>query len=246
MNKTLKKVLIGAGASVGLIMLLMLVYLLVVKIELNKMSALDTGEIKKGIYAINDDFVNMYLIESNGKYIAIDAGNKIEHIEQELKNINVERQNVIAVFLTHSDYDHVSTTKLFKNAKIFLPRAEEQMVNGQTNRFAMFGNSLDFEYQLVDDNQIVTIFDQNILCILTPGHTPGSMSYLVDNKYLFTGDSMSLKDGVADQFNELFNMDSVTQQISLKKLAALKGVQNIFTAHYGASDNHSEAFDNLK
>ncbi len=246
MNRTLKKVLIGAGLVIGLVLVLLVVYMLKFRSETGKMSPLDTRKIDEVVYSVKDDFVNLYLIESNGNYIAIDAGNNVDQVERELKKTDIEWQKVMAVFLTHSDSDHVSATALFKNAKVFLPKAEEQMINGQTNRFAIFGNSLDSEYELVDDNQIVNILDQTILCISTPGHTPGSMSYLVNNKYLFTGDSMSLKNGAADLFNEFFNMDSENQRKSLKKLATLKNIKYVFTAHYGLSDNYGKTFDGFK
>jgi glyoxylase-like metal-dependent hydrolase (beta-lactamase superfamily II) len=78
--------------------------------------------------------------------------------------------------------------------------------------------------------------------ILTPGHTPGAMCFLIDEKYLFTGDSMSLLDGKVGLFNEMFNVDSEIQRESLKKLQNLEGVEYIFTAHYGATDDFSDAF----
>lgn len=63
---------------------------------------------------------------------------------------------------------------------------------------------------------------------MTPGHTPGSMCYLVNGRDLFTGDSLSLKAGRAGLFNEFFNMDSETQKKSLRKLKNTPGVQFIY------------------
>lgn len=79
--------------------------------------------------------------------------------------------------------------------------------------------------------------------ILTPGHTPGAMCYLVNGRFLFTGDTMSLKDGRAGLFNDLFNMDSEQQKISLHKLKNVPEVKTIFSAHYGLTDNPKRAFE---
>ena len=79
---------------------------------------------------------------------------------------------------------------------------------------------------------------------MTPGHTTGSMSYLVNGKYLFTGDCLSLISGKADKFASFINMDNKILETSLHKLKTLSGVDYIFTAHYGYSRNFKEAFSN--
>ncbi len=70
--------------------------------------------------------------------------------------------------------------------------------------------------------------------IITPGHTPGSMCYLINNKYLFTGDALSIKAGKIDKFNEFFNMDTET------------ATEYIFSAHYGYSDDYKNAVKDWK
>ena len=73
----------------------------------------------KGVstFLIKDEFVNMYLIKDSLGYIAIDAGKDLMVIETELHKLNIKPEEVIAVFLTHSDMDHVAGIPLFKNAK---------------------------------------------------------------------------------------------------------------------------------
>ena len=53
---------------------------------------------------------------------------------------------------------------------------------------------------------------------------------------------MSLKDGRVSLFNEFFNMDSETQGKTMRKLARLSGVDYLFTAHYGVTDDYAKAF----
>jgi hydroxyacylglutathione hydrolase len=99
---------------------------------------------------------------------------------------------------------------------------------------------------LLSDSQIVYISNMRIQGISTPGHTPGSMCYLIEKKYLFVGDALSLKSGKADKFNEFFNMDTETQLKSIKKLSGLSGVDHIFTSHYGFSSDFSNVFKEWK
>lgn len=62
------------------------------------------------------------------------------------------------------------------------------------------------------------------------------------DRYLFTGDTISLKDGQAGLFNKFFNMDSETQIKSIEKISTFQQVQHVFTAHYGFSADYREAF----
>jgi glyoxylase-like metal-dependent hydrolase (beta-lactamase superfamily II) len=94
----------------------------------------------------------------------------------------------------------------------------------------------------VENGQVVTLSGLKVEGILTPGHTPGAMSYLINDKYLFTGDTMSLAEGKGDLFNDFFNMDSEQQRISLRRLATLSEVEYIFTAHYGVADDYGQVF----
>lgn len=246
MKKPTKRVLIGSVLLVGVIIPLFTFYLIRFLAETAKMAALDTGEVLKGIYSIDNGFVNLFLIKSPNGYIAIDAGNSAGKIEKEMKKLNIDQDEVLAVLLTHTDSDHVAGINLFVKAKVYLSKAEEQMINGKTSRALIFKNKLEREYELLDDNQELVLDGIHIECILTPGHTPGSMCYLVNDNHLFTGDTISLKNGKAGLFNEFFNMDSEKQKESIKKLSKLTRVQNVITAHYGFSNNYQEVFSDYK
>ena len=246
-EENVKKIFIHLGIAVGsLALAAVLFYMLQIYPEMKKMSALPTQKQNDNVYAVNDAYVNMFLIKGKTKYISVDAGKDIKTIEKEMKKLTIDKKNVIAVFLTHTDSDHTAATDYFTDATIYLPKAEVQMVNGTTRRMLFFRNKLNRKYTTLEDGQVLTIDGLSVQSILTPGHTPGSTCYLVDGKYLFTGDNMSLQNGRAELFNKFFNMDPATQKISLQKLAQLTGVKSIYTAHYGYSDDFAKAFENWK
>ncbi|PLX14128.1 MAG: hypothetical protein C0598_02110 [Marinilabiliales bacterium] len=214
--------------------------------EMGLMTPLETGKVVDNIYAINNEFVNSYIIEEGKNLIVVDCGNDVETIQKGFKFLKLKPDNVVAVLLTHSDGDHVAALKLFKNAEVYLSREEEQMINGTTSRFFIFGNSIDTDnYILVDDNQEFTIADVPIKGILTPGHTPGLMCYIVNDRFMFTGDALSLKNGKIDEFNDFFNMDSERALKSIYKIKEVENVDYIFTAHYGYSDNFEHAISDI-
>jgi hydroxyacylglutathione hydrolase len=233
MQKSVKRTLLIAGVMFVLLVLLVGLRLCFVLFDMRQMATLPSGEIVAGVYAVKDRYVNMYLVKSGGRYIAIDSGVSLEGVRKELQKLNIDSASVSAVFLTHADPDHTGGLHLFQNARIYLGSEEEQMIDGRTARFSFFKNGAIPRHALLKDNQAVEIEGLNVVAILTAGHTPGSTCYLVGGRFLFAGDSMRLRDGKADIFSKALNMDSDVQRESLKKLSKLKGVIYVFTAHFG-------------
>lgn len=220
------------------------IYLFKARSEMNNMSPLETKEVISNIFSMNDSFVNMYLLKDSTQYIAIDAGNDASTILKELKKINIDPDRILAVLLTHSDADHVAAISAFNNAKIYLSRPEVQLIDGSKSRFFIFGNHLSArEYSTIDDQQVFKIGNFKIEGFLTPGHTPGSMCYLINDKYLFTGDAFSLKSGKIERFNEFFNMDTQTAIRSMEKITQIPEAEYIFTAHHGYIGYKQAIFD---
>ena len=96
--------------------------------------------------------------------------------------------------------------------------------------------SWDREANFLEDGQIISFGASKLRVIHTPGHTPGSMSYVVDEKYVFTGDILfiesigrpDLRDN-ADEFAlELY--DSLHE-----KLLKLPPNMLVFPTHHGNS-----------
>jgi len=242
MKKILKRMLLGIGILIALIVIFFVGYMLKAKSEIKKMTPSETKEITANIFPIQDSFTNMYLIKDSTSYIAIDAGNNLEVISEELKKLNIETDQVTAVLLTHTDGDHVAALSLFKNAEVYLSKQEEQLLTGEKYRFLFFGNTIEAkEYTLIEDQQIFNIGNLKIQGILTPGHTVGSMCYLIDGKYLFVGDALSLKEGKINPFNSFFNTDTKTATKSMEFITKLTNAEYIFTAHYGYTDDYKTA-----
>jgi glyoxylase-like metal-dependent hydrolase (beta-lactamase superfamily II) len=236
-------IMIVLGSVIGILLIAFATLIARLLYERGKMTPLETREVVEGVFAIKDQFVNLYLIRGRDGYVAIDAGMTVENVRLELENLHIEPEKVIAVLLTHTDRDHVGALGLFKNARVYLAREEEQMINGKTPRFLILKNSLHAPYTLMEDGHSTDLLGLKMKAILTPGHTPGSMCYLIDDRYLFTGDTISLKAGKADLFNNLFNMNSNRQHHSLNRLKGIPDVKYIFSSHHGVADNYEKALE---
>lgn len=241
MKKLLTRIFVFLGILVGLLLVSSLFFLFKFQSETKKMSPLPTGKLIDGIYAINNSYVNFYLFQKGHHLIAVDAGVDLKLASTAMKKLNLHPESVEAVFLTHTDTDHVTALKLFKNAKVYISMDEEQMINGKTHRTLIFNNTLNRKHELLRDNEVINIYNIKVQAVSTPGHTPGSMSYLVDDQYFFTGDLLSLQHGKVKLFNRFFNMDSETEKKSIKKLKNYSNVKYIITAHYGYTGNPVDA-----
>ena len=85
-----------------------------------------TGEIMPGLFAVRSDMfgngrsmVNFFLFQTGEKYIAIDAGVDNSQTEYALLKLGISADDIIAVFITHSDWDHIGSLDLFNNAIIY-------------------------------------------------------------------------------------------------------------------------------
>ena len=151
--------------------------------EQGVMTPLNTGEVISGVYAINNGFVSFYLVKNGDQYLMIDAGNDIRQTEAALEQLKIPVDAIKAVLLTHSDGDHITTLSLFSDAQIYLPALEVQMIDGTTRRSPMGHNRLEQDYIALDDGEEVNLLGFDVRCISTPGHTPGSMCFLLDGRY---------------------------------------------------------------
>lgn len=244
MTKIQKRILIITGTIVAVVAIAYGLINQKMQTEKAHMYAPDTKKLTSQVYMINDTFVEMFLVKDSDSYIAIDAGNDAAHIRKQLKSLWVDSTKVKAVFLTHCDGDHTATINMFPKAKIYFSKNEEQMINGQTSRFLFTHNQLSCKnYTLLGDNQIIHVGGTKIRSISTPGHTPGSMSYLVNDTLLFVGDAFGIQNGRIVKPNKMFTMDMGTAVASFPKIKNITTAKYLFTAHKGFSIDYKHAVD---
>jgi hydroxyacylglutathione hydrolase len=241
MKKFFKKLLWVLVGIVSFIVVFMVTYLILSKSAMRKMMPVETRQVTDDVYAVKTKYVNMYLVKDGDKFIAIDAGIRKGAVKDELKKLEIDPDRVRAVLLTHSDGDHAGGISLFEKAEIYLPKDEEQVINGETGRFLWFGNKIGTgNYKLLEDKSF-RIGDVKIRLVSTPGHTAGSTCYIVNDKYLFTGDALALRNGTVERFPKIINKSSRKARKSMGNITKLDDVQYIFTAHYGYTDDYKAA-----
>ena len=194
-----------------------------------------TAEIADNLYVVNSVFVNFYAYNSGGDIMLFDSGISAALARRSLQKLGLSPDKVTRVFLTHTDFDHKGGLSAFPNAEVFISDAEEQMINGQTTRRGIMRNRLSRNYKTLKDGEIVKHGEVSVKLILTPGHTPGSSSYLINDRILVTGDLLRLaRNGSIKPFLRLMNKN---YKQDAKTVEAMRGTilkaAYVLTGHTG-------------
>jgi len=244
MNKILKRVLIITAIIIGVSALIGGGVFLKIKSAQSTLIPLETGKVADDIFVVGDGYANMFIIQDSTQYIVIDCGAFPEIVTEQMKKLGIDPNDVTAVFLTHSDADHVGVLDLFDKAKLYMSKEEEQMINGKKSRLFWMKNSISrTDYILLEDRETVQTGNLKIEGMLAPGHTTGMMAYLVNDKYLFSGDILSLKDGKIAPIPAIYNMDTKQAVKSMEIIRHIPTAEYIFTAHWGYTDDYKRAVE---
>lgn len=136
---------------------------------------------------------NSYVVRQEGELraVLVDAGMAVSAI---LEFIEDRGLTLEAVLLTHGHPDHVvgaAEIAAATGAPVYLHQLDVKMVEIMPRALlAMLGiDSLDVpeEFETLDDGQVLQLAGLDIQVLHTPGHSPGSVSFLVDGA-LFDGD----------------------------------------------------------
>ena len=236
--KTRKKIWIGIAVVIGILLLAGGGFFLKIYLITRGMTPGETSRIDETAFCVKDMFVNAFVFKGKTGYLMVDAGMNEGTMKEQLAELDIQPEQVTALLLTHTDSDHTGAVALFKNAKIFMHRDEEQMINGKNGKFFFIRMKWKYgPYVLLDGNQTLDLDGLNVRVIHTPGHTPGSCCFLIDNKYLAVGDNLAYTNGRFEHFVDFFNMDTRRQEESIRALPDLKSIKYILTAHYGVIKN---------
>ena len=203
--------------------------------------------ISPNLYSVCTKYVNFYIYKDDKFAICFDTGFGISKVEKELQKIQISPEEITHIFLTHSDRDHVEGIKLFSKAKVYVSKLEVPLMNGEIKRSPLTKNpKLECDYVELSDEEIITIGSLKIKAISTPGHTIGSMSYLLNDNILFAGDAFVLKKDKAIAGSKFLSMNRKIQNESIMKLSKLENISLVCTCHTGISKNFDSIMKDWK
>jgi glyoxylase-like metal-dependent hydrolase (beta-lactamase superfamily II) len=145
---------------------------------------------------VGDLAVNCYVVGSEEKKEAavIDPGDDLPMILAALEEKNLKLKYIL---FTHAHFDHIGAAKDLQEktgAKILLGRGDEAVLKSTDQQAAFFGMPpvpRQERYGFLDEGDEVVMGDLRLRVIETPGHSPGGVSFYVENEgVVFTGDTL--------------------------------------------------------
>lgn len=201
---------------------------------------------------------NVYLINGGDRLALVDIGSGID-LNQILNNVTSEgfkKENIDYLLLTHAHADHCGGANKLKkiiNVSVAISKYEAEFLrNGNEDEIGLtIARSLgcypeDYHFDAckpdieLEDDMEISLGEYKIRVISTPGHSRGSVCYLMKGKektYLFAGDTVFCGGFVCllncvgcsiDQYRE-----------SMPKLANL-GVNALLPGHFGFCLNYGQ------
>ena len=206
---------------------------------------------------------NVYVVINGKELTLIDTGlpRNAKKILNYIQELGYQPSDISTIILTHFHLDHVGSALLLKNAtkaKVAVHKEEVDYVSGK-KRPPKLGNlfyravSSIVKASPVQPDLILNDGDKigHLRIIHTPGHTPGSISILDEERQvLFVGDSLRTKGNKVVGPSEEFSVDKTKAKESIGKIAALK-FDIMLPGHgeplrQGASDAVKKFYDSLK
>ena len=221
---------------------------------------LNTGFIDDRVSCIREYVANIYFYTKDGHTIMIDAGYNYDRLAEKMKWLGINSKDIKEILVTHQDTDHVGaieqgSDELFRDATIYIGNVENEYLEGRKHRKVFWGLTtlpqviIDNPKILIEDGQIFYIGNIKIEAFLVPGHTWGHLVYLVDDCYLFTGDTIWLGADGGYAFLNTLAEDRKLQCQSLQRLKEILVKRNlqlkIITGHTGWTDDFTFAFAHI-
>ena len=218
---------------------------------------LNTGRIDENVACVREWVANIFFYCKGNTTIMIDAGYNYDRLEEKMKRLGIDPKSIRHILITHQDTDHVGAVEadspgLFKKAKLYIGEIENRYLAGEVRRKVIYHLyklpqvTIKNEKVLLSDGEIIDIDGIKIECFLVPGHTWGHMVYLIDDKYLFTGDTLWFG---ADGGYSFISALAEDNNLAVKSLATLekklreRNLHPMFiTGHTGWTDNFEFAF----
>lgn len=152
---------------------------------------LEPTKLFDNLYYIGFNTVGAWAIPTSDGVILIDALNNLkeaeELLEPALRKIGLNPANVKYIIVGHGHFDHFGGAPYFQNkygTRVAMSGVDWDLIerpNPNANP-AQAARPIPKREIVVTDGQKITVGDTTITLMITPGHTPGTLAYLIPVK----------------------------------------------------------------
>lgn len=194
----------------------------------------NTEEIIRGVYLIggsditSSDDAAIYLIDYQKTLVLIDAGagRSSSQIVRNIEMLGLNPADVSHLILTHCHIDHIGSAPFFQKqygTKIIIHELDAKAVeSGDSLKTAAnwYGTTFPptkIDGKLSDSHEILNFSGEELHCLHTPGHTPGSIAVYLDR----AGKRILFGQDIHGPFHKAFGSDINAWKKSMRKLLDL-------------------------
>jgi len=208
-------------------------------------------EVHDGVYLVGSPELTapedccVYLLDL-GDLVMIDAGagRSVPALLENIASLEFGHRPISAVIATHCHIDHVGGIPQLRERTGCLVIAHEQdaaaMEEGDPVKTAAEWYNLQYpptpvDYKLNEGREVVKFEKGEVLCLHTPGHTPGSISVILDQD----GKRILFGQDIHGPFSDSFGSDLAAWKKSMEVLLELKA-DILCEGHFGIFQPEAE------
>ena len=204
-----------------------------------------TEEIAEGIYLIGGPNVTrpedaaVYLVDFGDELVMIDsgAGNSSSQLDRNIEMLGLKPSKLTQIILTHCHIDHIGSATYFREkykSEIIIHELDARALEtGDSMKTAANWYGTTFPPTRVDRklkgaHEILNFGQEDLHCLHTPGHTPGSISVYLDR----AGQRILFGQDIHGPFNRAFDSDIAAWRKSMNVLLLLEA-DILCEGHFG-------------
>lgn len=218
---------------------------------------LNTGWVDDSVACVREWVANVFFYRKGDTTVMIDAGYNYDRLEEKMGWLGIAPREYPTHSRYTSGYHHVGAVEadspgLFRKATLYIDEIENKYLTGEMRHkviyhlYSLPQVTIQNEKVLLKDGQIIHIDGIKIESFLVPGHTWGHLVYLINDRYLFTGDTLWFGTDGGYSFISSLAEDNKLAVQSLAGLERKLRERNlrplILTGHSGWTEDFAFAF----
>ena len=142
------------------------------------------------LYFVGDRDACPYLIDTGDGLILIDTGygHETHFLMENIRTLGFRVEDIKIIIHSHGHYDHfggTETIKAISGATVYMSRVDTQLLREMPERALTLhscvpGATIPWPDVEVEDGDHIRLGNTDIRCVLSPGHTFGTLSFFFD------------------------------------------------------------------